>query len=374
MHEEDIYISRALDLAEKGIGRTFPNPLVGAVIVQGGEIVGEGFHARAGGPHAEVEAILSAGEKARGSDLYLNLEPCCHFGKTPPCTDAILDAGISRVVCSIQDPDRRVSGKGIALLREKGIKVDTGTKADEALQLNLPYIHKAITGRPFIVLKLALSLDGGLNAADGRYLSSDRSRREVHHLRSWLESIAVGKGTFDADDPILDRRMFDESLSAPIRILFDSRFAFPAGHRWTDTPDRLLIYCLSGADRRKRSEFSARGLEVIELPEKDGMIDIGAWIEDISSREITSVLVEGGGMLATSMMNEGAVDRLILFHAPVLSGEDGKGWYRHNGVPDWFNRGKLRLLRLERFEDDIMAVYDREELGSYGDIVRGVES
>ncbi|MBN2184083.1 MAG: bifunctional diaminohydroxyphosphoribosylaminopyrimidine deaminase/5-amino-6-(5-phosphoribosylamino)uracil reductase RibD [Candidatus Krumholzibacteriota bacterium] len=373
MLEEDAYISRALDLARKGTGRTFPNPLVGAVIVSDGRIAGEGYHARAGGPHAEVEAIISAGEKTAGSTLYLNLEPCCHYGKTPPCTDAILDAGIAKIVCSIYDPDQRVRGKGIETLRKNGITVEMGARAEEALELNLPYIHKAITGNPFIVLKLALSLDGRLTVPGSRYLSSERSRSEVHRLRSVMEAVATGTGTFDEDDPIFDRRMFDESLPAPDRILFDSRLSFPTGHRWTDTPDRLTVFCLAGADKNKRSELSRMGVEVVELPGKNGRIDLGAWIDHISSKPVTSVLVEGGGKIATSMMREGIVDRLILFHAPLLSGDGGVKWYQESGPPGWFRRGDLKLTRVEKIDDDIMAVYDRKELGRYLEFVKGTE-
>ncbi len=374
MLESDTYISRALDLAGKGTGRTFPNPLVGAVIVSGGKIEGEGYHARAGGPHAEVEAIKSAGSKARGSTLYLNLEPCCHYGKTPPCTDAIIDAGISKVVCSIYDPDKRVMGNGVETLRKNGITVETGAMADEALELNLPYIHKAVTGKPFILLKLALSLDGRLTLPGSKYISSERSRREVHRLRAVMEAVATGRGTFEEDDPLLDRRMFDDSLPAPHRMLFDSRLSFPVGHTWADTPDRLTIYCISGADADKRSRLTGIGVRVVELPGKNGRIDLQSWIKEVSSAGVTSVLVEGGGQLATSMIGEALVDRLILFHSPVLSGDGGVKWYQDHDPPRWLKNGELSLKSVDRIDDDIIAVYDRKELSRYRGLVSGTEN
>lgn len=371
MVEDGVYIARALELAGAGIGRTFPNPVVGAVIVSESEIVGEGYHSRAGGSHAEIEAILAAGEKAVGSTMYLNLEPCCHYGRTPPCTDSILNAGISRVVCSIYDPDKRVRGEGIRTLRERGVSVDIGIMAEEALEINLPYIHKAITGKPFIELKLALSLDGKITMAKEKYLSCDRSREYVHYLRSSMEAIATGRGTIEKDDPLLDRRLYDKDLPAPLRMVFDSKLSFPAGHRWIESGEKLIIYCTGDADREKRAVLEEAGAEIAVLPADDGRVEISAWVRDVAKRPITSVLVEGGGQIATSLLREGAVDRLVLFHSPVISGNDCYTWFQDSTPPGWFKRGEFHLRCLERIEDDIMAVYDRRRIVGYIDIVKG---
>ncbi len=213
MDLEEKYIRRALELAGNAMGETFPNPLVGAVVVAGGGIVGEGYHRGPGRPHAEIEAIRDAGERARGAALYLNLEPCCHYGRTPPCTDGIVDAGISRVVFSMYDPDIRVRGKGAAALRARGVEVKGGVCAGEALELNLPYVHRNLTGKPFVMLKLASTLDGRLTwGAERGYLSGESEQRYIHRLRAWTEAIAIGIGT------VVDRPPEARPAALPRRI------------------------------------------------------------------------------------------------------------------------------------------------------------
>lgn len=367
VNEDERYVARAVELAARAAGRTFPNPLVGAVIVSRGEVIGEGYHERAGMPHAEVVAIERAGDRARGATLYLNLEPCCHYGKTPPCTGAILGAGISRVVFGIHDPDVKVGGRGAALLSENGVAVKAGVLAAESLELNMPYVHWKLTGRPFVALKLALTLDGRLAAAGRRWVTGERSRARVHRLRAAMEAVAVGSGTLEADDPQLDRRLFDDSLPAPARIVFDSHLSFPESHRWLGGSGRVLLFCADGADPGKRKRLEERRAEVYELPRCEGGIDLEKWVDAIAGLGISSVLVEGGGRLAASMMRRGIPDRLVLFHAPFFGGPEAPGWYCDASQPHWLGEGALALTRCEAIGDDSLAVYDRGYLLGYGE-------
>jgi diaminohydroxyphosphoribosylaminopyrimidine deaminase/5-amino-6-(5-phosphoribosylamino)uracil reductase len=359
-------MERALELAAHGTGLTFPNPLVGAVIVSGGSIVGEGFHAGAGKLHAEIEAIAAAGERARGADLYLNLEPCCHHGRTPPCTDAIIEAGISRVVFGIFDPDERVRGDGAHQLRENGIEVETGVMAREALEINLPYVHRSITGASFVLLKLAVTIDGKITLGDEKYITCSGSLECVHGLRAKLEAIAVGSGTLRADDPSLDRRLYERQLDPPVRMVFDSGLTFPSGHPWLEKGERVIIYCSEEADADRVTELEAAGAEIARLPQGDGGLDLDAWRRDLSGKGITSVLVEGGARIATSMMKAGIPDRLVLFHAPMIAGAGETGWYGAEAPPE---QGGLNLSYVEVIGGDVMTVYDREHVTGYLDTV-----
>lgn len=365
MRDDRVYMSRSIELAGRALGRTFPNPLVGAVIVTGGEIVAEGYHSLAGNPHAEIEALNMAGEKARNGTLYLNLEPCCHYGRTPPCTDAIIGAGISKVVFSIYDPDEKVMGRGEKILRENGIETSSGLMAAEALELNIAYIHRKLTGRPFVSLKLALTLDGRLTSESGRWLTSTRSREYVHTLRAGMEAIAVGRGTVEADDPRLDRRLYDQSMEPPVRMVFDSSLSFPASHRWVGAGERVLVFCSETASTEKGRSLEKAGVEVIRLPEDSSGIDLDAWLVAVGRLGFTSVLVEGGSRIAGSLVSRGLFDRLILFHAPLFGGERSLGWFGGRQIPQWFERGELVLTRSEVIEDDILAVYDRKEVFRY---------
>ncbi len=366
MNDDRKYMERALELAARGTGLTFPNPLVGAVIVSSGETVGEGFHAGAGKPHAEIEAIAAAGEKARGADLYLNLEPCCHHGRTPPCTDAIIEAGISRVVFGIFDPDERVRGGGARQMRENGIEVETGVMARETLELNLPYIHRSISGSPFVLLKLAVTLDGKITLGDEKYITCSGSLECVHGLRAKLEAIAVGSGTLRADDPSLDRRLYERPLDPPVRMVFDSGLTFPSGHPWLERGERVIIYCSEEAGADRIGELEAAGAEVARLPFGEGGLDLEAWRRDLTGRGITSVIVEGGARIATSMMKAGIPDRLVLFHSPLIAGAGEMGWYEDDVSPA---QRDLNLSYIEVIGGDIMTVYDRKHVSGYLDAV-----
>jgi len=370
MEDDRRYMERALELASRGTGLTFPNPLVGAVIVSGGEIAGEGFHAGAGKPHAEIEAIAAAGDSTGGADLYLNLEPCCHHGRTPPCTDAIVEAGISRVVFSIFDPDERVCGKGARHLEEHGIEVETGIMAREALELNLPYVHRSLTGGPFVLLKLAVTLDGKITLTGEKYITCSDSLECVHGLRARLEAVAVGSGTLRADDPSLDRRLYSRPLDPPVRIVFDSSLAFPTGHPWLDMGGPVILYCSEEADAARIEELEGAGAEITRLPPGEGGLDLHAWRRDLTVRGITSVLVEGGARIATSMIKAGIPDRLVFFHAPVVAGAGEKEWYLDEQPPAFGGDppavgGDLSLSYVEVIDGDVMTVYDRKHVTGY---------
>jgi diaminohydroxyphosphoribosylaminopyrimidine deaminase/5-amino-6-(5-phosphoribosylamino)uracil reductase len=365
MNLEEKYIRRALELAANALGETFPNPLVGAVVVSDGKIVGEGHHRGPGRPHAEIEAIRNAGERAKGAALYLNLEPCCHYGRTPPCTDGIVDAGISRVVFSMYDPDSRVRGRGAAALRARGIEVKGGVGAREALELNLPYVHRNLTGKPFIILKLASTLDGRLTWGSERYFAGEREQHYVHRLRAWTEAIAIGIGTLSIDRPKLDRRFFREDMRPPVRMVFDSALRFPEDYPWLTRKERVIIYCLTNVDPIRRRELETAGAEVVPLPRGPHGVDLRFWLEDVSTKEITSVIVEGGGEVATAFLGDGLIERLVLCYAPLVSGQSGVSWYQDGRGPYWLARGELELKSCTPMDDDLVLVYDSRRIGEY---------
>jgi diaminohydroxyphosphoribosylaminopyrimidine deaminase/5-amino-6-(5-phosphoribosylamino)uracil reductase len=365
MSTEEKHIRRALELAAHALGETFPNPLVGAVVVSGDEVVGEGYHHGPGRPHAEVEAIRAAGDRARGATLYLNLEPCCHYGRTPPCTDGIVDAGISRVVFSMYDPDARVRGKGAAALRGRGIDVEAGVCAREALDLNLPYVHRNLTGKPFIMLKLASTLDGRLTWGTERYLSGEKEQRYIHRLRAWTEAIAIGIGTVAIDHPKLDRRFYREDMRAPVRMVFDSALRFPEDCPWLQRRERVIIYCLTNVDPIRRRQLETAGAEVVPLPRGPHGVDLRFWLEDVSTKEITSVIVDGGGEVATAFLGDGIIERLVLCYAPLVSGQSGVAWYQDGRGPHWLARGELTLTSCTPMDDDLVLVYDSRRIGGY---------
>jgi len=360
---DEFYMDRAIELAELAICDVFPNPRVGAVIVSGDQIVGEGYHRGCGKDHAEIAAIAEAGEKAKGGTLYLNLEPCCHYGETPPCTDAIIQAGISRVVFGIIDPDERVRGRGAEILRGSGIEVTGGVRAGEAFELNYPFIFRKKTGRALVTLKVAMTLDGKLTVPESGWFTSDKSRKKVHYLRSYHEAVAVGIGTVLSDDPSLDRRYWSGGLRPPLRMVFDSDLRFPAGSRWFSDDHRVLIYCRRNPSPDAVSRLEEKGAEVIPLPGDHNGLDLRAWRDDVSDKGISSVLIEGGAGISTSILREGLVDIFYLFTAARVSGGGGLSWYGGPGEPEWIRDGGLSLERAEPSGGDAMAVY-------YSDLVR----
>jgi diaminohydroxyphosphoribosylaminopyrimidine deaminase/5-amino-6-(5-phosphoribosylamino)uracil reductase len=311
-------LRRALRLAARGRFRTSPNPRVGAILVRGGEIVGSGWHRQVGGPHAEVEALREAGERARGATLYVTLEPCSHHGRTPPCADAVIAAGVVRVVTCHRDPDPRVSGRGFTRLREAGIAVESGILVEEAVRLNLPFLVAATLHRPMVTLKWAMSLDGRIATATGesQWISSPRGRRWALALREEHDAILVGSGTVLADDPRLDRRL-GLAAGPNVRVVMDRRLRTPPEARLFTVEGPVLIYARS-TDPERIAALRGRGGDIITLP----AVEPAAVLADLYHRGLRSVLVEGGAEVLASFVESGCYDRVMVDCAPLLIG----GW------------------------------------------------
>lgn len=314
---------RALELAARGLGRTSPNPAVGAVVARGEVIVGEGFHRRAGEPHAEPIALGHAGEAARGADLYVTLEPCCHHGRTPPCTDAIIAAGIARVFYAMRDPDPRCAGGGEAALRAAGIAVEGGLLRAQAERLLAPYIKHRRTGRPLVTLKLAMSLDGRIatRTGDSRWITSEQARRRVHLMRDRADAVLVGVGTVLADDPALTTRGVPDGRDA-LRVIADRDARTPPTARVVaqESSAGCLIAAGVGAAPDRVRALQAAGAEVLALPATETGVDLRALAPALGERGILSVLLEGGGTLAWGALTAGMVDRVAFFYAPIIIG------------------------------------------------------
>ena len=331
---DEQFMKRALRLAERGRGQVAPNPAVGAVVVRGGRVVGEGWHRQFGGPHAEVVALTAAGAKARGATLYVTLEPCAHFGRTPPCTDKILAAGIRRCVVAVKDPHPIVNGRGLRLLRAAGVRVEVGTLAPDARAALGGYWLSHTRGRPRVTLKLAASLDGriapfGGFAAHGaaRWLTGPAARARAHRLRATSDAIVIGAGTARADDPRLTARGV-RGARQPLRVLCDTRLALPRTLRLLRAPlaRGTVVACGRRAARGIERDLVARGVTVWRLPAGRGGVSLSALARRLAREGRHEVLVEGGARLATAWLQAGMVDRLALFTAPQVLGERGLEW------------------------------------------------
>lgn len=341
---------RALALAARGLGETSPNPVVGCVVARGGRVVGEGFHRRAGGPHAEVLALGQAGARARGATLYVTLEPCAHRGRTPPCAPLVRDGGIARVVAALRDPNPLVSGRGLALLRRAGIEVETGVCAAEAWALNARFLTAARGARPFVLLKAALTLDGRIATASGRsrWITGSAARRQARWLRRLQDAVLVGIGTVLADDPLLlpqprTRRRFTRVvLDTRLRLPLTSRLVRSAGPR---TP--LVVLCGRSARLARRRSLESKGVSVVEVARAGGRVEPRAALAALRRLGITSVMVEGGSEVLGSFLRARLVDEVALFRAPVLLG--GRGSLAAFGGPD--PREVAESLRLAKTAD-----------------------
>ena len=316
------WMNLALAEAERGRGAVEPNPMVGAVLVRAGRVVGLGHHARFGGPHAEVMALQNAAE-ARGATLYVTLEPCCHHGKTPPCTDAILQAGVAKVVAAIRDPFPRVDGGGLAILRSAGVPVDLGLQAGTAAELNAPYLKRVTTGLPYITAKWAMTLDGKTAVASGesQWISSPGSRSLVHQLRGRMDAILVGIGTVLADDPQLTARPAGPRTA--VRIVLDSKALLPLNSRLVQTAHEVsvLVAVSRQAPADRRHALEARGCEVVVFPGAT-RVPIMALLAELGQRAMTNLLVEGGGRVLGSFLEARQVDEVEAYIAPILEGGD----------------------------------------------------
>ncbi len=314
-------MGRALRLAARG--RTSPNPQVGAVVAAGGQVVGQGFHRRCGGPHAEIHALADAGERARGADLYVTLEPCNHQGRTPPCTEAILKAGIKRVFVGHRDPDPHVTGSGVERLRGHGVEVTVGVEAARCDRFYEAYdIHRTL-GRPQVLLKAAMTLDGRVATRTGhsRWITGPEARREVHRLRDRLDAIMVGVGTVLADDPQLTTRLRRGQGRDPVRVIADSAARTPPGAKVIvhgSTAPTIVAHIAAGAEAA--AGLARPGVETWECRERDGRVDLADLLRRLGDRGIVTLLAEGGGELHWSLLEAGLADRVMLFVAPVIVG------------------------------------------------------
>lgn len=354
----------ALGLARRGLGRVWPNPTVGCVIVREGRVVGRAQTADGGRPHAESLALQQAGEAARGGTVYVSLEPCAHHGLTPPCADGLIAAGISRAVVAMEDPDPRVNGRGIARLREAGLEVTVGCLAEEAAMLNRGFLSRITSGRPMLTLKLAASLDGRIATPSGesRWITGPRARAEVHLMRAQSDAVLVGAGTVRSDNPRLDVRELGITDADPIRVAVtgglnlarDSHLAETAH----DTPLWLIHH--AEADEARKQAWTERGAQLIEIPfQDDGQLDLAAMFGELGQRGLTRVLCEGGGRLSAALLEAGLVDEIVLYTAGLALGEEGVaavGSVRIDSLP---LAPQFRLTSVDRIGPDIRSHWRR---------------
>jgi diaminohydroxyphosphoribosylaminopyrimidine deaminase/5-amino-6-(5-phosphoribosylamino)uracil reductase len=315
---------RALELARLGLATTDPNPRVGCVIVAGTRVVGEGWHRRAGGPHAEAIALEAAGAAARGATAYVTLEPCSHHGRTPPCADALVEAGIRRVVYAMRDPNPRVDGGGIARLEAAGIAVEGGVLEREALELNPGFVSRMTRGRPWVSVKLAASLDGGtaLPGGESRWITGEAAREDVQRLRARASAVMTGSGTVIADDPRLDVRL-PGTERQPLRVVLDTRLRTPPGARILAPPGQALILC-SVEEPARAAALRSAGAEVLAVGASGGGVDLKAALAALADRQVNELLVECGAGLAGALLAAGLVDELLLYLAPTLLGRGSR--------------------------------------------------
>jgi diaminohydroxyphosphoribosylaminopyrimidine deaminase/5-amino-6-(5-phosphoribosylamino)uracil reductase len=351
------FMRAALRLARRGVGRTAPNPPVGAAVVKKGIVIGQGYHRAAGLPHAEVEALADAGEAARGAELYVTLEPCAHHGRTPPCTEAIVRAGVRRVVYAVGDPDPKVAGKGDAQLREAGIAVECGLLAKQAEQLYEAYCKHRLTGVPLGVLKLACTLDGKVATASGesQWITGPRARRHVHRLRNEHDAVMVGIGTVLADDPALTTRM--RGGRDALRVVVDSRGrTLPTAQVvGPESAAGCLIATTGAAPQERLDALRAVGAEVVVLPSCEGRVDLPALWALLGRRGLLSVLIEGGPELAAGALQAGVIDKLLLFLAPkIVGGSEAKPVIGGEGVARLADARELDIRRVRRFGADLL--------------------
>ena len=353
------WLERAFDLAERGRYSVSPNPMVGAVVVRGGRVVGEGFHRKAGGPHAEVVALRRAGRAARGADLYLTLEPCTHQGRTPPCAPAVIAAGVRRVIVASKDPNPIVSGRGLAALRRAGIEVVLAPAAwrRRSAEQNEKFFASMTSGRPFVLAKWASTLDGRITSAAGesRWITGEAARRRALLLREEYDGVLVGAGTVDADDPRLTRRLGRNRTSPHWRIVVDGRLRIPEGARVLRGPGRRLVATAVPASHPKARRLRARGIEVWSLPAgRVGAVDLDRLLRELARAGVVSLMVEGGAETLWGFFQAGLVDRVAAFLAPRIAGGDGaRGSVGGTGF-GLSDTPRLVGLRTERVGGDLL--------------------
>ncbi|MGZ5007478.1 MAG: bifunctional diaminohydroxyphosphoribosylaminopyrimidine deaminase/5-amino-6-(5-phosphoribosylamino)uracil reductase RibD [Methylobacter sp.] len=350
------YMAQAIALAKKGRYTTDPNPRVGCVLVRDDTVIGQGWHAKAGQGHAEVEALKNLAD-AKGATAYVTLEPCSHHGRTPPCSDALIKAGVSRVVAAMQDPNPKVSGRGLAKLEAAGIEVVCGVLQDDALSLNRGFIKRMTDNRPFVRSKLAMSLDGRTAMASGesKWITSDQSRADVYRLRAESSAILTGINTVLADDPALTARI-DEEVLQPVRVVLDTHLQMPVTAQMAKLPGRNLI--LTGVqDRQKQHELEQAGFEVYQLAVKNGRLDLHAVMDFLAGQQINELMVEAGPVLNGALLSEGLVDEYIVYMAPCVLGDQGRGLFTLPGVQQMADKKQFKLRDARQIGQDLKLTY-----------------
>lgn len=373
---EEKYMRRAIELAKKGSGHVNPNPLVGAVIVRDGEIIGEGYHECYGQLHAERNAIANAkkrGNSLEGSTIYVTLEPCCHYGKTPPCTEAIIEEKIARVVVGSDDPNPLVSGKGFQMLREKGIEVIPHFLKEECDAMNHVFFHYIRTGTSYVAMKYAMTMDGKIACytGDSKWVTGEESRAHVQTLRNHYKGIMVGIGTVLADDPMLNCRI--EGGRDPIRIIADSHLRIPIDSQLVRTAGQqpLIVACLPDADEEKAAQLQEKGVEVLRIPgvttaditeEQKEVISLPVLMKELGARKIDGILLEGGGQLNESALQAGIVDRIYCYIAPkIFGGAQAKTPVEGQGLTRAADAWQFNRIGMQEFGQDILLEYEKAQ-------------
>ena len=354
------YMKRALALARRGLGRTAPNPAVGCVIVRDGQIVGEGWHKQAGTPHAEVHALAMAGAAAKGADVYVTLEPCCHHGKTPPCCDALIEAGVKRVIAGMVDPYLQVAGQGLQKLRQAGIRVEVGLLEEQCAELNKGFIKTVLTGMPYLIYKTAMTLDGNIATVTGhsRWVTSEASRRLVHRLRSGCDAVMVGVDTVIADNPQLTVRHVKGR--DPLRIIVDTRLRTPESVcllSGLDAAKTIIATCEANPEVHQR--YLEQGATILVCHEYDGRVDMDDLLRKLAVKGIQSILLEGGSRLAGDLLQRNLIDECIFFYAPKVVG-NGFAPFAMQGISTMDEAVRLKVQRIGMSGPDVV-VYAKPE-------------
>jgi diaminohydroxyphosphoribosylaminopyrimidine deaminase/5-amino-6-(5-phosphoribosylamino)uracil reductase len=350
------YMAKAINLARKGRYTTDPNPRVGCVLVRDDVVIGEGWHVKAGQGHAEVEALKNTPD-AKGATAYVTLEPCSHQGRTPPCCDALIKAGVSRVVAAMQDPNPLVSGRGLEKLKAAGIEVVSGILQEDAQALNRGFIKRMTDNRPYVRSKLAMSLDGRTAMASGesKWITSDKSRADVQRLRAESSAILTGISTVLADDPALNARI-DGDVLQPVRVVLDTHLNMPVTAQMVKLPGRSLILTCT-EDQKKQQALQQAGFEVYQLAFKNGRLDLHAVMEFLAGQQINELLVEAGAVLNGALLDEGLVDEYIIYMAPCILGDQGRGLFKLPGLQQMADKKQLKLHDVRQVGPDLKLTF-----------------
>jgi len=357
MNVNERFMRLALRLARKGKGMTNPNPVVGAIVVKDDRIVGRGYHKKSGGPHAEIFALSQAKENSRGAKLYVTLEPCCHFGKTPPCTDAIIKSGIREIIIACLDPNPLNNGKGIKILQKSGIKVTKGVLEEDAKRLNEPFAKYITKGLPFVSLKMAETLDGKIATVtgDSRWVTGEPARKYVHRLRSEVDAILVGVNTVLRDDPYLTCRSSKKPHRHPIRIIVDSRLRLPARMKVFSNHSPVIVATTLNSNQKVKA-LEKKGIRILKIREKNGRVDLMALMRRLAKDiGITNLMIEGGGEVAASALKEGLIDKCLFFISPkIIGGRSASTPVEGEGISRMNDAIRLKDVKLKRFGEDIL--------------------